>query len=134
MVTVNLRRATSDDLRFIAASWYDDYWSRWGKKHCDRRLFHDGQGARIDRLLTRCDALVAYLPEVPDEVLGWAVLDDKHEVVHYCYVKGEYRRMGIATGLVRGHDVKWFSHSVDTTGGIFAKKFNLKYNPFTLEG
>lgn len=133
MVTVKVRPATISDLRFVAASWYADYWSRWGKKHCERDKFHKGQGARIDRLLGRSHVLVAYLPEVPDEVLGWLCLDIPTPTVHYCYVKGEYRRMGIASGLMQGQQADSFSHSVDTTGGAFASKFNLKFDPYTLE-
>jgi hypothetical protein len=131
MVKAEIREATDDDRRFVAASWYDDYWKRWGEKNVSRPTYHTGQGTRIDNLLVSCLTLVAYFPQAPDEVLGWACMEGS--VLHYCYVKAVYRRRGIASGILAGKGIKVYTHATDAAGKAFARSLDVAFNPYKVE-
>lgn len=74
--------------------------------------------------------LVAYFEDVPDEILGWSCF--RGDTLFYVYVKGSYRRNGIAKGLVPS-EVKYYTHATDTVGGLFMKSLGIEYNPYRLE-
>lgn len=129
MSTPTARRATQEDMRFVHSSWHTSHWKTWAHKHISRAEYNAGQDRRIDLAIARSEVLVAYLPEVPDEVLGWACIEPFREVLHYVYVKGTYRRMGIATGLVSGA-ARWYTHYADAPARAFAQKLNVVFNPY----
>jgi hypothetical protein len=127
MTTPELRRATESDLRFVRASWFASHWDTWAKKRIARSVYEEGQRERIRGHLERALTIVAFFPEVPDEVLGWACMEG--DVLHYVYVKGSYRRVGICAGLVRGRAV-WYTHPSDTDGARAMKHCNVQFNPY----
>jgi GNAT superfamily N-acetyltransferase len=90
------------------------------------------QDRRIDRLLSKSMTLIAYFPEAPDEILGWACIDTRANCAHYVYVKVPYRRLGIGTGLVRNR-ATCYSHGTDKVGQLFATHNNLTFNPYLVE-
>ena len=122
-----IRRMLPSDERFIHSSWHTSFWKTGASKKVDKALYNKWQDWRIKRLMANCRTLVAYLEEVPDEILGWSC--SAPEILHYVYVKGVYRRNGIAKGLVPSDSV-FYTHATDTIGGLFMKKMNLKYNPY----
>ena len=124
-----LRVATPEDLRFVHSSWHTNHWKTWAHKHVSREVYNAGQDRRINLAVARSTVLVAYFPEVPDEVLGWACIEEAPEVLHYVYVKGVYRRMGIGTGLVRGR-ARYFTHYTDAAGTRFAAAVNVTFHPY----
>lgn len=129
-MSLSLRIASGDDSRFIHSSWHTAYWKTHARKHTEKAVYDPGQDARIDRLLFRSHVLVAFFPEVPDEVLGWSAVEG--DALHYVYVKAAYRRRGIATGLVEGR-AKWYTHATDREGRLFLSKMQLLYSPYPLE-
>lgn len=130
MSAPSIREATDADLRFCHSSWHTDFWKTHAHKHISREVYDLSMDRRIDRLVQRSRVLVAFFPEVPDEVLGWSCLEV--DTLHYVYVKGVYRRTGIGTGLVRGL-AKWYTHPTDREGRAFMERQSLLYNPFKLE-
>ena len=125
-----IREATDDDMRLVHSSWHTAYWKTHAHKHILKDNYDEGMDRRIDRLLFRSHVLVAYFPEVPDEVLGWSAVEG--DALHYVYVKAAYRRRGIATGLVEGR-AKWYTHATDREGRVFLERMKLQYSPFLLE-
>ena len=125
-----IRDATDADMRLVHSSWHTAYWKTHAHKHITREVYGPAQDRRIDRLVGQSRVLVAFFDEVPDEVLGWACLQGS--TLHYVYVRGSYRRRGIASGLVSGL-AKWYTHATDSEGRIFAEKLHLTYNPYRLE-
>lgn len=89
-----------------------------------------GHNGRMRRILSGAQTIIAYFPEVPDEILGWVCREGA--ILHYCYVKAAYRRRGIGTGLA-GSGLKTYTHQTDSTGGLFLKKAELSFNPYILE-
>ena len=130
MTVPTLRRATSEDLRFVHSSWHTSYWKTWANKRMSRSVYNEGQDIRINRLLEDCVTIVAYFWEAPTEVLGWACSYDT--TVHYVYVRGVYRRNGIGKGLVPD-GAKYYSHQTDAVGGLFVKNLGLEFNPYSME-
>lgn len=128
-MTPKIRQATESDLRFVHSSWHTNHWRTWAHKYVSRAVYGAAQDRHIDLLLARCHVTVAYFPEVPDEVLGWAAIEPAPEVLHYAYVKGTYRRMGIGRGLVEG-SARWYTQYTDAPGRKFADSVGVVFNPY----
>ena len=129
-MTPSIRPATEADTRFVHSSWHTAYWKTSARKHLTRETYDAGQDRRIDRLLFESHVLVAFFPEVPDEILGWACM--RGDALHYVYVKAIYRRRGIATGLVAGR-ASCYTHATDRVGEAFAASIGAVLNPYRLE-
>jgi len=114
----------------IHSTWHTSFWKRSAHKYLTRATYDEGQDRRIDRLVRSSHVLVAFFPEVPEEILGWACLKD--DVLHYTYVKSLYRGRGIAAGLV-GDRVKFYTHAADKVGERFLAKVGAVFNPYLLE-
>jgi GNAT superfamily N-acetyltransferase len=54
----------------------------------------------LKKILTNCTLLVACDPEDPDVIWGYVAFDQVDPVLHFVYVKGAFRRMGIGTRLM----------------------------------
>ena len=129
-MTPSLRIATEADTRLIHSNFFMSYWKLHAHKHILKEVYDSEMDKRIDQILSRSRVLVAFFPEVPDEVLGWSCVEGS--TMHYAYVKAVYRRRGIATGLVPDK-TKFYTHRTDREGLTFAEKMSLKFNPFLLE-
>lgn len=124
----------------VRDSWLRSQWKadmRWKMVRSD---FMRAQGARIDRLLPRCTIVTAFSPTVPDETLGYVVLQVSRDdpIIHWLYVKKPFRRLGIATQLARaaanaGSGQLFYSHKGDARGKKLALKFAAKFNPYLEE-
>lgn len=125
-----VREAFPGDLKYVHSSWHTSFWKTSARKYLTRGVYDRGQDQRIDRLISRSNVLVAYFPEVEDEILGWACIEG--DVLHYAYVKAIYRRRGIASGLT-GNRVKIYSHASDRVGESFAESIGAQFNPYALE-
>lgn len=115
---------------FIHSSWHTAFWKTSARKYLTRKAYDEGQDRRIDRLILSSYVIVAFFPEVPDEILGWACL--KGDTLHYVYVKAAYRRKGIATGLAAGQ-ILHYTHATDRVGEAFAASIGATLNPYRLE-
>lgn len=84
--------------------------------------YNAGYTHHIDRLLDASTINVVYAVSYPTEIIGYSVMSK--DVVHYCYVKKDFRRQGLATSLVAG--IK--QTSSPTFKGTVAHKFNKALN------
>ncbi|TXH10163.1 MAG: N-acetyltransferase [Spirochaetes bacterium] len=129
MTDIQVRQAHTGDERFIHSSWFQSYWKATASKSVPREIYKSEQDNLIDRLIRGSRIVVAFLEEVPDEILGYSI--STPEVCHWVYVKGVYRRRGIASQLMP-HSLKYFSHWPDSSGRKFFEKFGLQFNPYTI--
>lgn len=128
---IKIRKALPEDVRFVHSSWFTSFWSETAFRSIPREIYLQEQDKRIDKLLRASETKVAFLEEVPDEILGYAVLQGP--VCHWTYVKGVYRRRGIASRLVTA-EVKFLTALPGSVGKKFATQRGLVYNPYLLEG
>ena len=125
MSNLIIRAATADDLAFIRASWMASYWKSGFAPRVTQRVFVEGYGKKMARLLQVSSVQVACFESVPEEVLGYSVLEG--DTGHWVYVKAPYRRQHIGSALVRG--MKW--HTTDTRHGrLLAAKVESQFNPW----
>jgi len=62
---------------------------------------HDYSMARhLERLLSRCPTWVAANREADDRILGWLCADVRRGLLHWVWVRQDWRRIGIAKELV----------------------------------
>lgn len=99
---VRLRPVADDETGAIVSLWTNSYKHRpggmapwfWTRAH----------QAGVREVLPNSTVLVAELPEVPGEIIGWVAFEppttDKPLWLHYVFVKPAYRRAGIGSRLV----------------------------------
>lgn len=126
----NIRDACGDDIPFIYATWLESYRydSYFGKSHRNGVFFSDYRKV-IDKLLNDSKVIVACVQDEPGAILGYMVFEPS--VLHYVFVKGAFRRLGVATGLCRHAFVSdaplTFTHKTYTCLPIIEKTDRLTY-------
>lgn len=107
MTALAYRPATEPDARFILGSWLASYRNAHQAGLISRERWNDVMGIELRDVLLRpgCVTRIAYNPGAADpglDAYGWIAGEPsrREPLVHYCYVKHPYRRMGIARGLL----------------------------------
>lgn len=134
-----IRELTTEDYPIIFNSWLKSYSKDYVKhKGVPSQIYYQGQHLLIERLLFDGTTLVAVDSEDPNIVLGYCVgtkADDTY-IVHYVYVKKDFRGMGIASSILKYAGVTKNSNIVYThytpSGAALASKFNAIYHPYIL--
>lgn len=127
--TIKTRPATSSDLNFVRASWFDS-WRHGGKTpDCGYDMYRRGASFLIRLLTSRHPVVVTYLEDVPDEIIGWICYEPG--VLHYVYVKQAYRRVSIGQQLCALASPS--IHTFETRSGKrLLAKIGSRYDPFYL--
>lgn len=116
----------------VFATWLRSFQatSDLGKK-LPRDAFFASHHRVIERILARgATVTLAVLPDDTSVVFGWSVTEGN--VVHYVYVKPDFRKFGLATALL-AHVEKPFtySHATSALPKLAHKLHNCTYNPYT---
>lgn len=145
---VSLREGMESDLPLIYNSWllshYND--SLYGSE-MKKTVYMQNHKHILTRILDASRTLVACSPVEPSQVFGYAVytINAGVLVIHYMFVKGMYRKMGVGGTLFYRlqnasepglpvtitHTTKAITKS--DPGESLEKKWNLVYNPYMLE-
>lgn len=124
-----MRKATKDDLRFVAATWFKSAWKNSPRmKLVDYEDYKPGQDRLINDCFRRGEVAIAFPPSTPSELVGFAV--SEQGVLHFAYIRSVYRRMGIGSALTRPLQCSRYSYDMGKLGLAFAEKLNLRYDPF----
>jgi GNAT superfamily N-acetyltransferase len=109
-----------NDEPLIFATWLNSYAQSAAGRMVDRPLYFYEQKRVIERLLMTSDVILAANGDLPDQAYGWIVGEkptvDAPEIaiVHFMFVKSEYREMGIARALlariIGGAQQVFFTH------------------------
>jgi hypothetical protein len=129
---ITIRELEPGDKGLILLSWVDAVMDICPKIRIpelfwlDKRYFRARYWELVSKVLeNRPDLfLCAIHPDHPDQIFGWTCQDK--DVIHMCYVKGVFRRYGIA-GLLTG-GIRTVSHWTTYCEKI-AKRHRLQYNP-----
>lgn len=97
-----------------------------------RDVYFPAQHDRIERLLRRSKLEVA-IPEGASAptCVGYCVTEGP--ILHWIYVKGMWRRAGVASALLAGRRLEQFSHWTYDWDHMARKVPHLKYNPYAAE-
>ena len=130
-MTLSYRKAEAADAPLIVSSWVESYRTAHAAGMISMADWAQVMTAQVLRVLARsgCEAWVAFHPGENDQrsdLYGWIAVESDVRIparvredgkwiermepagcalVHYCYVKQVYRRMGIARGLFRSAGV-----------------------------
>lgn len=136
-----IRQIQKEDYPIIFNSWLKSYSKDFVKhKNVPSHIYYQGQHILIEKLLENSEVLVAADEEDQSIVLGYCVGNIVNDVfvVHYLYVKKDFRGMKIATKMLEFAGVKQDSSIVYThytpSGAKFGSKFNAIYHPYILLG
>ena len=137
---VVVREGRQEDLPFVFATWLRNYYAgSLFAKRIPKNVFFKSHHQILERLMQRgAKALVAALPEDPDTIIGYVVFETKPEVIHFAYVKGPFRRMGIGrellakTGLAVEKREVACSHWTFTLDELSQRIPKLQYNPYLM--
>ncbi len=135
-----IRKALPEDISFIYSSWLKSF--RYGStanKLIRTNVFFTNYREVLDSILAKSLTLVACLPDSPEVILGYMVYEE--DILHYCFIKHSFRRLGIASSLLEQTGLKdsevQVTHMTNELSGFFdtlilVKGLKLEYNPFLL--
>ncbi len=133
MLPYSVRPMTEFDYDFILDSWLKNFRKSPGSMTWETQSFYEFHRPRVRKLLLNSTTLVAHPSEDQEHLLGYVTYAPG--VLHYCYVKDTFRRMGVARELFRhaelGKDCE-FTHWTEYMTGIlnFNKTLKFRYNPY----
>jgi hypothetical protein len=109
-VAIPIRVAVLNDRAFVQDSWFRSFESEYFDE-MRRRL-----RSRLAAQAARSKILIACDPDDADTLLGFAILEGTK--LHYVYVRGGMRRVGIARRLLSSVPIETFS----TTTSMFRSR------------
>lgn len=87
-----------DDRNYVLASWLEDFrGSRWAR--AIGGAYYQGHAKVVSKLLDNASVMLCVWDSAPDYILGWACTGPG-AIVHYCYVRNDWRGKGIAKMLL----------------------------------
>lgn len=126
-VAVKVRPYRPKDESFVLATWLQNlyFYSRF-KSRMPKGAFMEWMHQRAETIMINATVIVACDPEDEDVIYGYRVSGtDKRglHIVHYVYVKGTWKRLGIATKLMEDVPESFvYPHRTDDLV-FFARKF-----------
>jgi GNAT superfamily N-acetyltransferase len=117
---------------FIFSAWLKSYRNNAWAKNAPNTVYFKYHHELIERILKRSAVLIAHPEDDADQILGFAVFEERNELViaHYVYVKQPYRRMNIASELLNAVPrVDFFTHLNGRTHPALTKH-GAVYNPY----
>lgn len=136
---LQLRSVTNEDVPFIFNSWLKSY-RETGLlcKNVSNTIYFDNHHKILQRIVQKAVIMVACAESDPSQIYGYMVAErvEGFLVVHYAYVKHSFRKLGIATAMLKefGHDItkaSCFTHYTKSSEKL-ALKFNLVYHPYLI--
>ena len=137
MIDLGIRAQQPEDIPFIFATWL------WcvalcspGKHSAKSRTAYRQHRRVVESILSRSATLVAHLPDDPNIIIGYICVEklpapSARPVIHFLYVKGPWRNMGVGKLLLGELDpnVCCCSHMSKGLQEFLPKYPGLIYNP-----
>lgn len=130
---IRIRQADEGDVSFIYSSWLRSYASQ--NKDQPKLMIYDLHREVVSMLLETAITLVACMKDDENHILGWMCAQriPKFLVLHYCYTKDPFRKLGIARTLLNAFEYARGEPIVISHKGYIVKdlkeKFNFLYIP-----
>ena len=131
------RQATEDDFNFIASSYLKSCRHSPEARHLINELYWDVYKDRLRRMLLNGSVTIGHDPEDTNKIIGYVIVGEPvhgKSVLHYAYIKYQYRGQGVAEALAKAAIPEFGSRMVlcTHTGRKFKdcqEKYKLIYNP-----
>ncbi len=141
--SMSVRSIQPSDTSFIMNSWLKSYrYDSYFTKRITDTIFYKYHHVICTRILERptTQVLVACDPEDSNVIYGYLVYEkdanSSKYVVHYGYVKGPFRTLGIVSTLLKASELdlneSYVSHWTTATDWIIKKFPNLTYVPYLI--
>ncbi len=128
----NVRDYKESDKSFILATflrglYYGDSWFSL----IDKNIFMDNYKHIAEKILNNPKTFikVACLMEDPDVILGYSILGDNFQTIHWVYVKSNFRKAGIGKALVPRFATA-VTHLTSLGKSLLEKIPTARFNPF----
>ena len=129
-IKFNLRHFQPSDLNFILGTWMESYFFFMPSRP-PKHIYAREHSLLINKHLPHCDCVIACAEDDANQILGYVITE--HDLLHYIYVKGPFRKLGIGhklmssafpnvSGIVHTHYTQPIKH--------FSHKYKLTYNPY----
>ena len=112
---------------FLRGLYYGDSWFSLIPKD----IFMANYKLIAEALVNKCNIKVACLCEDKDIILGYSILSDDFQTIHFCFVKSAFRKQGIAKALLPQHP-STITHLTALGRSLLPKFKNAVFNPFKL--
>lgn len=99
-IAYRLRTFEEGDRHFVSRGWASEMRRAEFSRHVPPAVYWPCQHEMIRRILEVSTTLIACDPNDPSHLYGCIVLQGEPPIMHWLYVKGPYRRLGLATELV----------------------------------
>lgn len=130
---VILRAIEEDELSFVYHSWLTSL--RAGSPYhrsIPKTEYYDGQKQILYKILDNAHTIVATPKEHPSIIAGYIVWESSEPaIIHYIYIKSDYRRMGLGSLLVEVASSGGKVVATHRTNDVKGKDF--LFNPYLLE-
>ena len=96
-----LRPFRESDRNFVTRGWTSEMRRAAFSRHVPQNVYWPSQHNLVADLLRLATTIIACDPQDEEHVYGCIVYQPAElAIVHWCYVKGDYRRVGLASALV----------------------------------
>jgi len=139
---IRVRPAGANDVKFITNSWLESYRDAPFPRNCPNSIYYHYQHKLLEQLIPRSYTLVAVNPSETDQILGWICAEHVAEtlIVHYVYIKGVFRKQGVASALLNtvvsaiGGEPKSYEYTHKTSYARRVPKVrdSWAYNPYLM--
>lgn len=135
-LNVFLRPPNPNDLNFIYSSWLKSYNDDNYYNPIKGPAYFGYQKLLINKLLNQSIVTIACNPEDNEQIFGYTVYEIGLDnlIIHYCYVKYNFRRLGVCRSMVEAIRLPRLSSNFfhtfrSPTYDKLKHKFTLTYTP-----
>lgn len=130
---IDFRDARAEDIAFITSTWLNACWNSKKYKDMKKSVFMENHHKAIQKRMNNFSCIVACDPQDPYVIFGY-IIYNRPNVLHFAYVKGNFRGFGICKQLIKeafGKDLKdmEITHITEYSKSV-GEKYNLDFNPY----
>lgn len=134
---IKIRQVETNDMPFIYQTWLKNYkYSSSFAKNIHEDVFYPEHTKVLNHIFGKANFLIACFAEDPTVIFGYFVYEPN--VAHFLFVKQSFRKMGIATMLLKESGLELekttFTHWTYDLAPLFVtnKLKGITYNPYMI--
>jgi hypothetical protein len=133
---VNIRDLNQNDESFIYSSWLRSYRNSPQMKTLSNDVYYSNHKRVVESLLKNSTVKILCSVEDPSHIFGF--FSYSNNILHFLYVKYNYRKMGLAThlfsecGFTSDNTLISTHTPTNSLKEYLDSKYNIKYNPYLI--